>query len=64
MQGTVLNEDEQLVTSGGRVMAITARSPQLDDALDTIYAQIGEHVAFERMHYRTDIGRASIESIV
>jgi len=57
-------KDDELVTSGGRVLAITARSTQLNDALDMIYAQIGEHVSFDNMHYRTDIGRASYEPIV
>ena len=61
--GTAQKED-QLVTSGGRVLAITARSTQLNDALDMIYAQIGEHVSFDNMHYRTDIGRTSYEPIV
>ena len=58
--GTTLNDDE-LVTSGGRVLAVTTRAPQLDDALNRIYASIGTDVSFENMHYRTDIGRTSHE---
>jgi phosphoribosylamine---glycine ligase len=55
--GTAQQNDGQLVTAGGRVMALTARSPYLDVALDKVYAEIGEHVYFDKMHYRTDIGR-------
>jgi phosphoribosylamine---glycine ligase len=54
----------QLVTSGGRVLAITARGDQLASTLDTIYAQIGDNVSFDKMHYRTDIGRTNLESIL
>lgn len=55
------SKDGQLVTSGGRVMALTAQSDTLDKALDTIYATIGKNVSFDKMHYRTDIGRVKRE---
>ncbi len=57
--GTALTPDGQLVTAGGRVLTLTARHECLGDALDTIYAQIGDHIHFDKMHYRTDIGRTS-----
>lgn len=62
--GTAQGNDGQLVTSGGRVLAITARGEGLEETLDTIYAQIGEQVSFDNMHYRTDIGRTNLESIL
>ena len=57
-------QDGQLMTSGGRVLALTARSEELNHALDLIYAQIGEHVSFDKMHCRTDIGRVAYERIL
>lgn len=48
---------DQLVTSGGRVMAVTAQADTLETALERIYSEIGETVYFEGMHFRHDIGR-------
>lgn len=58
--GTKRN-DGQLVTSGGRVMALTAHGTDLDEALNKIYANIERNVRFDKMHYRTDIGRLALE---
>ncbi len=46
----------QLVTSGGRVLNVTAVGSTLDEALDKAYAAM-QKINFEGMHYRTDIGR-------
>jgi phosphoribosylamine--glycine ligase len=46
----------QLVTAGGRVLGVTAVAEDLDRAIATVYAAVGE-IAFDGMHYRTDIGR-------
>jgi phosphoribosylamine--glycine ligase len=46
----------KLVTSGGRVLAVSATGATLDDALKSAYAGIS-HLHFEGMHYRRDIGR-------
>lgn len=62
--GTTVNDEEQLVTSGGRVMALTAQDSHLEAALDRIYTSIGDAVYFKNMHYRTDIGRVVRERIV
>ncbi len=53
--GTVL-EAGQLVTAGGRVLAVTALGSTLDVALQKSYAAIGR-IHFEGMHFRHDIGR-------
>jgi len=52
--GTAL-KDNQLVTAGGRVLAVTAAADDLKTALDRIYARM-ETISFEGMQYRRDIG--------
>jgi phosphoribosylamine---glycine ligase len=49
-------EAEKIVTSGGRVLGVTATAESLDAALDKAYQAAGK-IHFEGMHYRRDIGR-------
>jgi phosphoribosylamine---glycine ligase len=53
--GTRRDDMGQLVTAGGRVLAVTSVAPTLDEAqrLSTHYAA---HVEFRGSHYRTDVG--------
>jgi phosphoribosylamine--glycine ligase len=53
--GTALHGDT-LVTSGGRVLGVTAGAAGLGDAIAHAYEAI-ERIRFEGMHYRRDIGR-------
>jgi len=46
---------ESIVTSGGRVLGITAAAATLEGALASVY-QAASKIHFEGMHYRTDIG--------
>jgi phosphoribosylamine--glycine ligase len=46
----------EIVTSGGRVLGVTAVGPTLGAALGSAYAA-ADKIRFERMHYRKDIGR-------
>ncbi|EQI31085.1 phosphoribosylamine--glycine ligase [Clostridioides difficile] len=48
--------DGNLVTNGGRVIGITAKSTRVKDAAEKVYENI-KKINFEGMHYRTDIGR-------
>jgi phosphoribosylamine--glycine ligase len=48
--------DGRLVTSGGRVLNVTAVAPGLEEAISSAYAAIGD-IRFDGMQYRTDIGR-------
>lgn len=48
-------ENNKVVTSGGRVMAITSFGDDFKEALRTSYKNI-EKVKFEEMNYRKDIG--------
>jgi phosphoribosylamine--glycine ligase len=52
-------KDGQLVTAGGRVLAITAMAPDLRDALDLAYAQLAK-ISFEGMQFRRDIGHRAL----
>jgi phosphoribosylamine--glycine ligase len=53
--GTARDESGQLITSGGRVLSVTALADTLDNALKQSYAGV-QRIHFESMHYRTDIG--------
>jgi phosphoribosylamine--glycine ligase len=49
----------QVVTSGGRVLTVVGRGPTYEAAIERAYAGVSA-VAFEGMHFRTDIGRKAI----
>jgi phosphoribosylamine---glycine ligase len=49
-------ENGQLVTNGGRVLAVTATGAELKDALAKAY-KAAEKISFDGMHYRRDIGQ-------
>jgi phosphoribosylamine--glycine ligase / phosphoribosylformylglycinamidine cyclo-ligase len=49
-----LREDGTLVTSGGRVIAVSATADSLEDAVKLAYRGIAT-VKFEGMFYRRDI---------
>jgi phosphoribosylamine---glycine ligase len=48
-------DNGSLVTSGGRVLGVTAEARTLDLALDSAY-QAAEKIHFDGVHYRKDIG--------
>ncbi len=48
-------KDGKLVTSGGRVLGVTAKGANLDEAIKKAYEAI-KSVEFADMHYRRDIG--------
>ena len=52
--GTSLSGDE-ILTSGGRVLAVTAMSDSFENARELIYKNV-EQIEFEGMVYRKDIG--------
>lgn len=47
--------DGQIVTSGGRVLGVTAVAGSYKDAIDKAYAGV-KKISFEGVHYRNDIG--------
>ncbi|MDR2899991.1 MAG: phosphoribosylamine--glycine ligase, partial [Treponema sp.] len=54
--GAVLNNNEELITSGGRVLALSAYGTDADDAWNKAY-QAMNAVQFAGMGFRKDIGR-------
>jgi len=53
--GTTLNDNDRLVTNGGRVMAISSHGENPLDAVANSIAIIAS-ISFEKMNYRKDIG--------
>jgi phosphoribosylamine--glycine ligase len=52
--GTMRDEQGSFLTTGGRVLGITAHSATLEDARALAYQAVTK-INFDRMHYRTDI---------
>jgi phosphoribosylamine--glycine ligase len=48
-------QGDVIVTSGGRVLGVTAFAPRLEEALAAAYGAASK-IRFDGMHYRTDIG--------
>ena len=57
--GTNLNNGET-VTSGGRVLGVTATGKDIRTAKDNAYRAV-EKIRFEGMHYRKDIADKAIK---
>ncbi len=53
--GTAFNADNEVVTSGGRVIAVTAHGASIDEARKLAYREV-EKIHFEGVNYRHDIG--------
>lgn len=58
--GTKL-QDNKLVTSGGRILGVTALGDTLENALKKSYDAV-EKIHFEGAHYRRDIGKRALEA--
>ena len=56
--GTKL-DGEKFLTSGGRVLGVTATSDNLKSALDNAYKSV-EAIGFDKMHFRKDIGQKAL----
>lgn len=52
--GTVRDEQGSFLTSGGRVLGVTAHAPTLDEARSLAYEGVNK-ISFDAMHYRKDI---------
>ncbi|MBR1409194.1 MAG: phosphoribosylamine--glycine ligase [Clostridia bacterium] len=52
-------KDGRLVTSGGRVLGVTALGDDLAQAVKTAYGRVGQ-VSFENAQYRLDIGQRAL----
>ena len=54
--------DHQLVTSGGRVLGVTAVAEDLPSAIENVYSAVAK-IHFEGMHFRRDIGAKGLRHI-
>ena len=54
--GTAFGENEQVVTSGGRVLGVVAKAKNLDEAIAKAYEHVDD-ITFQDVFYRHDIGR-------
>jgi phosphoribosylamine--glycine ligase len=52
-------DGDSIVTSGGRVLGVTATAPTLEEAIRKAYGAV-DKIHFEGAHYRTDIGAKGI----
>ena len=57
--GTAL-QNGQLVTAGGRVMALSLKAASMSEALEQVYKEINK-ISFEGMHFRKDIGNRALK---
>ncbi|MCQ2428634.1 MAG: phosphoribosylamine--glycine ligase [Clostridia bacterium] len=61
--GTALNAEGKLVTSGGRVLGVTATADNLATAIEKAYGRVSE-ISFDNAFYRHDIGRRALAAEV
>lgn len=54
--GTKQGEENKILTSGGRVLAVTCLGNDMQDALKQTYNEISK-IYFDKMYYRKDIGK-------
>jgi len=57
--GTKMNSPGHFVTSGGRVLAVSARSASLQEALDLVYQRVNS-ISFDGAQFRRDIGKKGL----
>jgi phosphoribosylamine--glycine ligase len=55
-------KDKKLVTSGGRVLGVTALAPGLDQAIRRAY-QLADGISFDGLYRRSDIGWRALERL-
>ena len=55
-----VKKEGKLLTSGGRVLGVTATADTLEDAVDAAYEKVGR-IAFENAYYRKDIGAKALK---
>ncbi len=55
-----VKKEGKLLTSGGRVLGVTATADTLEEAVDAAYEKVGR-IAFENAYYRKDIGAKALK---
>ena len=59
--GDLAEKDGKTVTSGGRVLGVTATADDLKSAIDKAYENV-THVHFDNAFYRRDIGQRALKA--
>ncbi len=54
-QAGTKSEQDKILTNGGRVLCVTSYGESIEDAVNTSL-DVLDHINFEGMYYRTDIG--------
>ena len=57
--GTSINNEGNLIASGGRVLSVTSIAETLQEAHDLSYRRL-QHIQLEGSHHRTDIGHRAL----
>jgi phosphoribosylamine--glycine ligase len=57
--GTKYDDKNNLITSGGRVLGVSAIGDNLEKALESAYKAV-EKISFDGMYYRKDIGKKAL----
>ena len=60
--GTKLGENGEILTSGGRVLGVTAVADDLPVAIEKAYAA-ADCIHFDKLHRRSDIGARALEAL-
>ena len=53
--GTTIDEFDNIITSGGRVLSIVAQGENFDKAFKKVYSSL-KKIKFDGMYFRKDIG--------
>jgi phosphoribosylamine--glycine ligase len=56
-------DNDKLITSGGRVLGVTAMDDTLSSAIEKTYKEI-DKISFANAYYRKDIGKAALNAFV
>lgn len=60
--GTKMSEEGEILTSGGRVLGVTATADDLKSAIDKAY-KAANMIDFEKKHMRSDIGATALKAL-
>ncbi|MCD6291860.1 MAG: phosphoribosylamine--glycine ligase [Deltaproteobacteria bacterium] len=60
--GTAKNEDDKIITNGGRVLGVTALGEGIPKAIEKAYHAVSK-ISWEDAHFRTDIGKKALKRI-
>ncbi len=55
-------KDGQIVTTGGRVLGVTALGDNVESAIEHAYAAV-DQISWDGMHYRKDIGKKALDRL-